>query len=61
MAFSITASAEDLGRTRGLTFTLPPIIKQNEMFPKVKASSLDVVELGVRMAARKADLLANPS
>lgn len=32
--------------------------EQNEMFPKVKASSLDLVELGARMATRKADLLA---
>lgn len=32
--------------------------EQNEMFPKVKASSLDIVELGERMAARKDDLLA---
>jgi hemerythrin superfamily protein len=32
--------------------------EQNDMFPKVKASSLDVFELGARMAARKADLLA---
>ena len=32
--------------------------EQNEMFPKAKASSLDLVELGARMAARKADLLA---
>jgi len=32
--------------------------EQNEMFPKVKASSLDMAELGARMAARKADLLA---
>ena len=32
--------------------------EQNEMFPKVKASSLDMVELGARMAARKVDLLA---
>jgi len=32
--------------------------EQNEMFPKVKASSLDLLELGSRMAARKADLLA---
>ena len=32
--------------------------EQNEMFPKVKASSLDLVELGARMAARKAKLLA---
>jgi hemerythrin-like domain-containing protein len=32
--------------------------EQNEMFPKAKASSLDMVELGVRMAARKDDLLA---
>ena len=31
--------------------------EQNEMFPKVKASSLDLVELGARMATRKADLL----
>lgn len=33
--------------------------EQNEMFPKVKASSLDLVELGSRMAARKDDLLAH--
>ena len=32
--------------------------EQNEMFPKVKASSLDLVELGARMAARRDDLLA---
>lgn len=32
--------------------------EQNEMFPEVKASSLDLVELGAQMAARKADLLA---
>jgi len=32
--------------------------EHNEMLPKVKASSLDMVELGARMAARKDDLLA---
>ena len=32
--------------------------EQNQMFPKVKASSLDMVELGARMAARREDLLA---
>jgi len=32
--------------------------EQTEMFPKVKASSLDLVALGARMATRKADLLA---
>ena len=32
--------------------------EQDEMFPKTKATSLDLVELGTRMAARKADLLA---
>jgi len=32
--------------------------EQNEMFPKAKASSLDLVELGARMAARKDALLA---
>lgn len=32
--------------------------EQDEMFPKAKASSLDLVELGARMTARKADLLA---
>jgi len=32
--------------------------EQNEMFPKAKSSSLDMVELGTRMAARKDDLLA---
>lgn len=32
--------------------------EQNEMFPKAKASSLDMVELGARMDARKQALLA---
>lgn len=32
--------------------------EQNEMFPKAKTSSLDLVELGARMAARMDDLLA---
>jgi hemerythrin superfamily protein len=32
--------------------------EHDEMFPKVKATSLDLAELGGRMAARKADLLA---
>jgi DNA ligase D-like protein (predicted 3'-phosphoesterase) len=32
--------------------------EQDEMFPKVKSSSLDMVELGARMAARKDELLA---
>ena len=32
--------------------------EQNEMFPKAKATSLDLIELGARMAERKADLLA---
>ena len=32
--------------------------EQNEMFPKVKKTSLDLVEMGARMAARKAELLA---
>ncbi len=32
--------------------------EQNEMFPKVKASSLDLVALGARMATRKEMLLA---
>lgn len=32
--------------------------EHTEMFPKVKASSLDLVELGAQMAARKAELLA---
>ena len=31
--------------------------EQNEMFPKAKASSLDMAELGARMAARKDDLM----
>ena len=35
--------------------------EHDEMFPKVKASSLDLVELGAQMAARKADLLSAPS
>ena len=32
--------------------------EQNEMFPQAKASSLDMLELGARMAARKDELLA---
>lgn len=32
--------------------------EQSEMFPKVKATSLDLADLGARMATRKADLLA---
>lgn len=32
--------------------------EQNEMFPKAKTASLDLVELGARMAARKAELIA---
>ncbi len=32
--------------------------EQTEMFTKAKASSLDMIELGVRMAARKDELLA---
>ena len=32
--------------------------EQNEMFPKVKESALDLDELGARMAARKTELLA---
>lgn len=35
--------------------------EQNEMFPKVKSSSLDTVELGALMAARKDELLAQPA
>lgn len=35
--------------------------EQNEMFVKAKASSIDLVELGARMAARKHDLLAQMS
>ena len=32
--------------------------EQTDMFPKAKTTSLDLVELGARMAARKVDLLA---
>jgi hypothetical protein len=32
--------------------------EQTEMFPKAKASSLDMVELGARLAVRKAALVA---
>jgi hemerythrin superfamily protein len=32
--------------------------EQNEMFPKVKSTSLDLVELGSRLAARQDELLA---
>ena len=31
--------------------------EQNEMFPKARASSIDMAELGARMAARKVDLM----
>jgi hemerythrin superfamily protein len=31
--------------------------EQNEMFPKAKSASIDLVELGVRMSARKDELL----
>mgnify|MGYP001402764902 CR=1 FL=1 len=32
--------------------------EQNGIFPKVRASSIDMVELGARMAARQDELLA---
>jgi hemerythrin-like domain-containing protein len=32
--------------------------EQNEMFPKARATSLDLIDLGDRMAARKDDLLS---
>ncbi len=32
--------------------------EQNEMFPQPKTSSLDMIDLGARLAARKVDLLA---
>ena len=32
--------------------------EQNEMFPKVKSTTLDLVELGGRMATRKKELIA---
>ncbi|MDP3222040.1 MAG: hemerythrin domain-containing protein, partial [Rubrivivax sp.] len=32
--------------------------EQTEMFPKAKASSLDMVELGEQLEARKAELMA---
>lgn len=32
--------------------------EETEIFPKAKATSLDLVELGARMAVRKSDLLA---
>jgi len=35
--------------------------EQNEMFPKAKASRLDMNELGARIAARKEELMADPS
>lgn len=33
--------------------------EQNEMFPKAKASKLDMKELGAQLAARKAELMAS--
>ena len=35
--------------------------EQTEMFPKAKATSLDMIDLGARMAARKDELLAQAS
>jgi hemerythrin superfamily protein len=35
--------------------------EQNEIFPKAKASSLDMMELGATLGARKAELLASGS
>jgi hemerythrin superfamily protein len=35
--------------------------EQNEIFPKARATSLDMVELGAKLAARKAELLAKRS
>jgi hypothetical protein len=32
--------------------------EQNDMFPQVRASSLDLMALGARMAERKGELLA---
>lgn len=34
--------------------------EQTEMFPKAKASSLDMAELGAQMAARKGELMSQP-
>jgi hemerythrin-like domain-containing protein len=34
--------------------------EQNEMFPKVKKTRLDLQELGARIAARKEELMADP-
>jgi hypothetical protein len=41
-----------------LTADHKAVSQLNEMFPKIKSSSLDMIELGARMAARKDDLLA---
>ncbi len=35
--------------------------EQNDMFPQAKATSLDMAELGARMATRRDELLADPS
>ena len=32
--------------------------EQNEMFPKARATHLDMVELGAQLAARKSELMA---
>ena len=32
--------------------------EQNEIFPKLQATKLDMVELGARMSARKDELMA---
>ena len=33
--------------------------EQNEMFPKAKESKLDLIELGTKIASRKAELMLN--
>lgn len=35
--------------------------EQTDMFPQVKATSVDMAELGARMATRRNELLANPA
>jgi hypothetical protein len=52
----------DAGGVGGIRCAKHHVIEpHNEMFPEVKASPLDLVELGGRMAAREDERLAQAS